>query len=113
MPDADARKKLELRDEGSAGQVDTARAEKDETVADFYEKDGNYVGAYLRYKDAVAFDPDNAYDHFQLARLARKTGKTAEAMSEYSATVKLDPQGKYAKEARKMLAEMQSAAAKK
>lgn len=112
-PDADSRRKLELRDEGSAGHIDTARSTRDETVADFYEKDGNYMGAYLRYKDAVVFNPDNAYDHFQLARLARKMGKTDEAIGEYKATVKLDPQGKYAKDASRILAEMQNAAQKK
>ena len=112
-PDAPVRKKLELEDAGSAGRVDTARADKDEQVADFYIKDGNYAGAYLRYKDAVTFDPDDPDAHFGLAEMARKKGKTAEAIAEYSATLKMDPKGKHAKESRKALAELQPAAVEK
>jgi len=107
-PDAPVRKKLELEDAGSAGRVDTARADKDEQVADFYIKDGNYAGAYLRYKDAVIFDPDNADAHFGLAGMARRKGKTDEAIAEYGAVLKLEPQGKHAKEARKAIAELQA-----
>jgi len=113
VPDPQVRRKLELRDEGSAGHVDTARADKDLNVADFYIKDGNYAGAYLRYKDAVTFDPDDPDAHFGLAEMARKKGKTAEAIAEYSATLKMDPKGKHAKESRKALAELQPAAVEK
>jgi len=112
-PDIPGRHKLELHDEGSAGHVDTARADKDLNVADFYIKDGNYKGAYLRYKDAVVFDPDDADAHFGLAEMARKTGKTAEAIEQYGATVKLDPKGKHAKEAQRALAELEPSAEKK
>jgi tetratricopeptide (TPR) repeat protein len=109
-PDAPGRKKLELHDVGSTGHIDTLRAEKDVSVADFYIKDGNYTGAYLRYKDAVVFDPENADAHFGLATMARKTGKTAEALTEYNAVLKLDPQSRHAKESRKAIAELQPTA---
>lgn len=112
LPDATVPKKLELHDEGSTGHIDTARADKDYQVADFYIKDGNYAGAYLRYKDAVTYDPDNADAHFRLAEMARKTGKTAEAIEQFNVMLKLDPQSKDAKAARKALAELQSAAKK-
>jgi tetratricopeptide (TPR) repeat protein len=113
LPDAASRKKLELHDEGSVGHIDTARADKDETVADFYEKNGNYEGAYLRYKDAVMFNPDDPDAHYLMAEMAQKTGKNADAMREYAAGLKLDPKNKRAKEARKALAELQASAAKK
>jgi hypothetical protein len=114
VPDAPTRHKLALHDEGSTGHIDTARADKDAQVADFYIKDGNYAGAYLRYKDAVVFDPDNADAHFRLAEMARKTGKpSTEVIEQYNAALKLDPQGKHVKEARKALAELQASAAKK
>jgi tetratricopeptide (TPR) repeat protein len=106
----DARQKLELHDEGSAGHIDTARADKDFQIADFYKKDGNYMGAYLRYKDAVTYDPDDADAHFRMAEMARKLNKTAEAIEQYSAALKLDPQGSDVKAARKALAELQPAA---
>ncbi len=108
------RKKLTLEDAGSSGRVDTARADKDLNVADFYTKDGNYAGAYLRYKDAVTFDPEDADAHFGLAEMARKTGKpAAEAIAEYEAGLKLDPKNIHAKAARKALEELQAAAAAK
>jgi len=113
VPDAPVRKKLQLEDAGSAGHIDTARADKDQQVADFYIKDGNYAGAYLRYKDAVIFDPDNADAHFGLAEMARKKGKTDEAIEQYQASLKLDPKGEHAKEARKALAELGTAVPKK
>jgi Flp pilus assembly protein TadD len=96
-----------LTDVGSSGHVDTARAEEDERVADFYIKDGNYAGAYLRYKDAVVFSPDDPEAHFGLAEMARRKGNKAEAMAEYTACLKVDPQGKHVKEARKALAELE------
>jgi tetratricopeptide (TPR) repeat protein len=105
---AESNHKLQLSDAGSEGLVDTARAEKDMQVADYYIKDGNYAGAYLRYKDAVTFAPDDAEAHFRLAEMARKQGKKTEAASEYAACLKLDEQGKRAKEARKALEELKS-----
>jgi len=106
-PDAPVRQKLELTDVGSSGHVDTARAEEDERVADFYIKDGNYAGAYLRYKDAVAFSPDDPDAHYGLAEMARKKGNKDEAMKEYAACMKADAQGKHVKEARKALTELE------
>jgi len=108
----DTRQKLQLNDAGSTGHIDIARAENDDNVADFYIKDGNYKGAYLRYKDAVTYDPDNADGHFRLAEMARKLGKTDEAVSEYNAALKLDPQGSDVKAARKALAGLQPTAKK-
>jgi len=109
-PDVPVRHKLELNDVGSSGRIDTARAEEDQRVADFYAKDGNYAGAYLRYKDAVAFSPDDPNAHFGLAEMARKQGKKPEAIEQYNAYLKVDPQGKHTKEVRKALAELQQEA---
>ncbi len=80
-------------------------------VADFYIKDGNYAGAYLRYKDAVVFSPDDPDAHFGLAEMARRKGNKPEAIAEYNACLKVDPEGRHAKEARKALAELQSESA--
>jgi len=113
LPDASARKKLELHDVGSAGHIDTARADNDEQVADFYEKNGNYEGAYLRYKDAVTFNPDDPDAHYLMAEMAQKTGKKSDAIAQYTAGLKMDPKNKRAKEARKALTELQASAEKK
>jgi len=101
------RRKLTLQDVGSSGRIDTGRAEEYLRVADFYAKDGNYAGAYLRYKDAVEFNPDDPDAHFGLAEMAHRQGKTSEAIEQYKACLKADPQGRHAKESLKMLKELQ------
>jgi hypothetical protein len=83
-----------------------SRAANDLTVADFYQNDGNYKGAYDRAKDAVQYQPDDPYAHFALAQAARKLGKLDEAKSEYAAVLKLDPIPKQEKETKRALAEM-------
>ena len=110
--DDSGRHKLVLSDVGGEGHIDTARAEKDEKVADFYEKDGNFMGAYLRYKDAVTYDPDDADAHFGLAEMARKTAKLDEAIAEFNATLKLEPKGDHAKAAQKAIEELEASGVK-
>ena len=76
------------------------------TVADFYQNDGNYKGAYDRAKDAVQYQPNDPYTHFALAEAARKLGKFDEAKTEYEVVLKLDPIPKQMKETKRALAEM-------
>jgi len=83
-----------------------SRAANDLTVAEFYQNDGNFKGAYDRAKDAVQYQPDDPYAHFALAEAARKLGKLDEAKSEYAAVLKLDPIPKQEKETKRALAEM-------
>jgi len=83
-----------------------SRAAEDLTVAEFYQNDGNYKGAYDRAKDAVQYQPDDPYGHFALAEAARKLGKFDEAKTEYEAVLKLDPIPKQMKESKRALAEM-------
>ena len=40
--------RLKLEDAGSSGRVDTARADNDASVAEFYIKDGNYETAKIK-----------------------------------------------------------------
>jgi hypothetical protein len=84
-----------------------SRASEDLTVADFYQNDGNFKGAYERAKDAVQYQPNDPYGHFALAEAARKLGKLDEAKTEYQAVLKLDPIPKQEKESKRALAEME------
>jgi hypothetical protein len=93
----------------AAPQTPEARAAEDLTVADFYQKDGNYLGAYLRAKDAVEIQPNDAYTHFALAEAARKLGKRDEAKEQYAAVLKLDPIPNQMKASQKALAELTAA----
>jgi len=83
-----------------------SRAAEDLTVADFYQKDGNYIGAYARAKDAVQYQPNDPYAHFALAEAARKLGKKDEAREQYAEVLKLDPIPKQLKETQRALAEL-------
>jgi Tetratricopeptide repeat len=84
-----------------------SRASEDLTVADFYQNDGNFKGAYDRAKDAVQYQPNDPYGHFALAEAARKLGKLDEAKTEYQAVLKLDPIPKQEKASKRALAEME------
>ncbi len=83
-----------------------SRASNDLTVADFYWKDGNYLGAYNRAKDAVEYQPDDPNTHFALAEAARKLGKADEARQQYAQVLKLDPIPKQLKASQRALAEL-------
>ena len=83
-----------------------SRASNDLTVADFYWKDGNFLGAYNRAKDAVEYQPDDPNTHFALAEAARKLGKADEARQQYAQVLKLDPIPKQLKASQRALAEL-------
>lgn len=87
-------------------QTDDERVDEDLSVAQFYLRDENYQGAYLRAKDAVNIQPEYSATHFALAQVAQKMKKKDEAIAEYQTYLKLDPEGEKAKEARKALAEL-------
>jgi tetratricopeptide (TPR) repeat protein len=88
-------------------QTPEDRAAEDLSVAKFYEDRGNLNAAYLRAKDAVQVQPDDPYTHFALARIAQKLQKRDEAISEFNAYLKLDPDGLNIKAARKALSQLQ------
>lgn len=88
-------------------QTDDERVDEDLRVSKFYLNDENYQGAYLRAKDAVKVQPDYSATHFALAEVAQKMKKKDEAIAEYQAYLKLDPDGEKAKAAKKALAELQ------
>jgi hypothetical protein len=93
----------------TAPETPESRAAEDLTVADFYQKDGNYLGAYDRAKDAVQYQPDDPYTHFALAEAALKLGKRDEAKEQYTQVLKLDPIPKQLKASQKALEELASA----
>ena len=68
---------------------------------------GDLAGAYLRGKDAVKIMPDDPEAHFVLAEIASKLNKRDEAIAEYNACLKLDPDEKQAKDSRKALTRLQ------
>jgi hypothetical protein len=87
-------------------QTDDERVDEDLKVARFYMRDDNLPGAYLRAKDAVKVQPEYSETHFTLAEIAQKMKKKEEAVAEYQAYLKLDPEGEKAKAAQKALDEL-------
>lgn len=115
-PDDDDEDPPKLTDKGSEGgrrvmkvvkpQSDTARVDEDLSIAKFYGQSGNYMGAYLRAKDAVKIQPDYADGHFALGEAAKRLKKKDEATVEFQAYLKLSPDGQKAKAAEKALDEL-------
>ena len=85
-------------------QSDEDRATEDMTVAKFYQQSGNLQAAYLRAKDAVKMQPADAETHFVLAGVLEKMRRREEAVAEFEAYLKLDPDGEHVKAARKAIA---------
>ena len=113
--DEDPNAPPKLKDEGSSGkrgknvikaQTDTERVDEDLTVAKFYSQSGNAMGAYLRAKDAVKTQPDFPEAHFVLGEAAKRLNKKDEAAAEFTAYLKLAPDGERAKAAEKALEEV-------
>ncbi|GGA56025.1 hypothetical protein GCM10011507_04140 [Edaphobacter acidisoli] len=66
----------------------------------------NLAGAYLRAKDAVKTEPDYSETHFVLAQVLTKMKKKDEAIAEYQAYLKMDPNGDRAKMVKTALADL-------
>jgi hypothetical protein len=82
------------------------RVDEDLQVAGFYQTNGNFMGAYLRAKDAVSVSGDNPDARLALADAARKLGKLDEAEQNYKKCLELDPIPKTKKAAQAALKEM-------
>lgn len=91
---------------GTKLQTNDEREAEDLSVAHFYTQTGNLQGAYLRSQDAVKIMPDDASAHCALAQAALSLNKRDEAINEFNACLKLDPEEKDAKNARKELARL-------
>jgi len=58
------------------------------------------------YKNAISVDPEYPASHFHLGRLYMRFNRNAEAAEELHQTIKLDPRGPLAQEAKKLLDSM-------
>ncbi len=81
---------------------------EDVAIGKMYFQSENYRGAYIRYREALSLDPENADAAFGVAETARKLNQPDEARQNYKLCVDLDPDGPRAKTARKALATLAS-----
>jgi hypothetical protein len=94
---------------GAGGYIhDPELAAKDDKVGKFYLDNGDFKGAYDRYKEATEVAPEDGEAVFGLAESARGLHKTEEAASNYTLYLDAFPDGKKAKEARRALASLKS-----
>jgi Flp pilus assembly protein TadD len=92
---------------GAGGYIhDPQLAAQDDKVGGFYLHNGDYKGAYDRYKEATRVAPEDGNAVFGLAESARGLHLTQEAANNYILYLDAFPDGKKAKEARKALASL-------
>lgn len=87
-------------------KTDAQRFADDMEVAGFYQNSGNFMGAYMRAKDAVSISGDSPDARLALAEAARKLGKLDEAELNYKKCLELDPVPKTKRAAQAALKEM-------
>jgi tetratricopeptide (TPR) repeat protein len=91
--------------DGAGGFIhDPELAAKDDKVGKFYMNNGDFKGAYDRFKEATEVAPEDANAVFGLAESARGLHRTEEAVNNYIIYLEAVPDGKKSKDARKALA---------
>lgn len=91
---------------------DPHKAAKDIEVGDFYFKKKNYRAALERYKDALAYKPNDAVAQYRLAECLDKTGNASDAITHYEEYLKILPHGPFAVDAQKALERLKASAIK-
>lgn len=90
---------------GAGGFIhDPELAKQDDKVGKFYFDNGDFKGAYDRYKEATEVAPEDADAVYGLAESARGLHRTQEAVNNYMMYLDAVPDGKKSKDARKALA---------
>jgi hypothetical protein len=93
--------------DGTGGYIfDPKLAAQDVKVGNFYLTNGDYKGAYSRFKEATKVDPGNADAVFGVAEAARELKFDKEAADNYRVYLDAMPDGSKAKAARKALARL-------
>lgn len=99
--------------DGAGGYIHNPElAAKDDKVGKFYMQNGDYKGAYDRYKEATKVAPEDADAVFGLAESARALHLNEQAASNYTLYLDAFPDGKKSKEARKALAALKTSSKK-
>jgi tetratricopeptide (TPR) repeat protein len=90
---------------GAGGFIhDPELAKQDDKVGKFYLANGDFKGAYDRYKEATEVAPEDANAVYGLAESARGLHRSQEAVNNYLIYLDAVPDGKKSKDARKALA---------
>jgi tetratricopeptide (TPR) repeat protein len=90
----------------SYSAYDKGRVAEDIDLGNSYLKRKNYRGAEFRFEDALSIEPDNVEATFRLAESLARLDHGDEAQRQYEAYLKIAPNGIYAAQARKALAQL-------
>ena len=83
-------------------KYDPHRADKDLEVGDYYQKQGNYRGALMRYEDALEYMPNNPAATFRMADIYDKLKQPQMAARYLVLYRRIAPNGEFADEAKKL-----------
>ncbi len=84
---------------------------KDMDVGDFYLERRNYAGASLRFREALEHKTNDPLATFKLAQALEGNHQADEAAEKYAAYLKLEPNGRLARQAKKALERLQTRSA--
>jgi tetratricopeptide (TPR) repeat protein len=79
------------------------RVAEDLEAGDAYMKRRNYRGAEFRYEDALQYEPENPEATFKLAESLQNLGRKAEACTQYTNYLNIEPSGAFSDRAKKGL----------
>jgi len=82
---------------------DPHKAAKDIEVGDYYFKRKNYRAALDRYREALAWKPNDALANLRMAEAYDKLNQPEEAVTRYEEYLRILPQGPFAGEAKTAL----------
>jgi outer membrane protein assembly factor BamD (BamD/ComL family) len=85
------------------------QARKELRVGNFYFKKGSWKAAANRFREATRWNPKFAEAYFRLGEAHEKLNDPKAAREAFSKYLELDPDGKYADEAKKRLKKLASA----
>lgn len=80
-------------------------AREDEDIGSYYLGAKNWKAALSRYESALVLDPENPDVYWGLAEAERHMGNYASAKAHYQTVVAYDPDGRHARDARRILRE--------
>ena len=113
VPDSEQPEKKRKRDREVEAKVPTHQeaASKDIEVGSYYLERKDWKAALSRFESAMVLDPENPEVYWGLGEAERNLGRYAEARKNLETLLDYDPDGKHAKQVRKLLKDPALAAA--
>ena len=95
---------------GPAYAFNPIQAKKEVKVGNFYARKGSHRAAAARYLEATRWNPSYAEAFWKLGRAREELGQNQQALDAYESFLKLEADGKRAREIRSRLSELEKRA---